>query len=197
MKPIAAMRMRAAGGAAPAQAWNPADKDADVSLSGGDTVATVVSTGSEDGSVRGVTARDASGDHSFSVTVTFPDAGGSYRTMVGIGKAGATLAQYPGYDADGYGMWANSGNLYNNAPSGSGAAYGAAYATTSVITVRVNAGALTFYINGASQGVAATGLTGTWYPMWGPGSAASGTRTGTVDTSAGQPYLPSGSNAWG
>lgn len=179
----------------PASAWNPSDKDADISLSGANTVATLVSTGSEKGAVRGVQARDASGDWAFEVDVTFPDGVGFYRAMVGIMTSSGSLAEYPGFDANGYGYWANSGNLYHN-NTGSGTGYGASYPSGTVITVRLNGGVLTFYKDGVSQGSAATGITGTWFPAWAPGSTASGTRTGTLRTS-GLTYLPSGSTAWG
>lgn len=173
-----------------ASKWNSADKDADMALSAGDTVATLVSTGTEGGVVRSVQGRSASDDHFAAMTYTGPDA----RCIAGIAKSTASLTDFPGQDADGYGYAGSNGFLYN---SGSGSSYGATFASGAIVGVRLNAGALTFYLwSGSawvSQGTAATSLTGTWYLAWGPGSTASGTRAVSLAGMA----PPSGSVAWG
>jgi hypothetical protein len=174
-------------GAVVGSAWNPSDKDADVSLSSGDTVASITAPAA--GAVRGTQGRDAGDDHYFEVTIGGAADG---RVMVGIGQAGSSLI-FPGYDGDGRGYWGNSGHKYvNNA----GSSYGATFTTGDVIGVRLNAGDLTFYKNGTSQGVAYSGLTGTWYPSFGTDASATGTRTGAIETLA-PDNLPSGSTAWG
>lgn len=173
-------------------AWNPSDKDADVALNYLNALAAVVSPAQ--GAIRGTQGRDASGDWYFEVSND--SSGGTAtdgRVLIGIGAAGAALV-YPGDSTNSWGYLGSTGDLYNNATP---AAYGATY-TTEVIGVRINAGTLTFYKNGASQGTAATGITGTVYPMWGTPTGVAGQRWGTLNT-GGWDFvaLPSGSTAWG
>jgi hypothetical protein len=77
--------------------------------------------------------------------------------IFGIATAAATMNQYIGQNAFGWGYYAN-GNKYTN---GSLSAYGATFTTNDIIGVAFDAtnGSLTFFKNGASQGVAFTGLT--------------------------------------
>lgn len=78
---------------------------------------------------------------------------------------------YPGGDGNGWGYYQNSGTKYN----GLGAvAYGASYTTGDIIGVALDAdaGTLTFYKNGVSQGQAFNNLTsGPFFPAIGNGSA--------------------------
>lgn len=182
------------------QGWNPADKDADITVSGtGDTVATLVATGSEVGAIRSVTGHTADGDYYAELTVATT---GTLVQMLGIGLASATLANYPGIDADARSYYSHTGEKYTN---NAGAAYGATYANGDVIGVRfkLNAGngELTFYKNGVSQGLAWSGgalNSGTWFLMWGPATVGAATRSCTLNT--GQSAFasaPSGVTAWG
>jgi len=87
--------------------------------------------------------------------------GTNYMTGISKSTGGST---YPGANADGWGYAGGaSGTLYNN---GSGSSYGAGYTAGDVIGIALDldAGTLTFYKNGSSQGQAASGLTGTWFP---------------------------------
>jgi hypothetical protein len=70
----------------------------------------------------------------------------------------STNSMYMGRLANSYG-YIHSGTVYNNNIS---SAYGATYTTGDVIGIALDmdAGTLTFYKNGVSQGTAATGLTG-------------------------------------
>jgi hypothetical protein len=81
-------------------------------------------------------------------------AASSYQQVVGY---------YTGYDAATYGYYGNSGNKLNN---NSFAAYGATFGNNDVmgIALDMDAGTLTFYKNNTSQGVAYTGLTGSYMP---------------------------------
>jgi hypothetical protein len=90
--------------------------------------------------------------------------------QIGIAKAGVNLDYFLGVDSRGWG-WRNSGDAWNNNVS---KPYGAAYTTGDVIgcALDVDAGTLEFYKNGASQGVAFTGLSGEFFP--GIGDASSG-----------------------
>ena len=85
----------------------------------------------------------------------------------GIAQNSSNLGSYPGgNDADGI-SWFVGGNIYRN---GSTSTYaGKTYAVGDVIgtALDMDAGTVTFYKNGVSQGVAATGLTGTWFPGFG------------------------------
>lgn len=168
--------------------WNPSDKDADISLTSADSVASI--TAPNQGALRAITGRDASGDYYFEVTAGGTDG----RVVVGIGKSSATLANHPGFDSDGYGYFGFNGNRYTGATP---VAYGATFGSGDVIGVRLNSGTLTFYKNGTTQGAAYSGLSGTFYPMWGSDTSATGTRTGTLETGAPVLYLPSGATPWG
>lgn len=80
------------------------------------------------------------------------------------------IGYYPGYTANGWG-YENTGNKNNNSV---GTTYGATYTTNDVIGVAFDAtaGSLTFYKNGASQGVAFSSLpAATYFPAVGDGSS--------------------------
>lgn len=137
--------------------WNPADIGSTVALSNGNL--TMTKTGGTSGyvSARANTGKSAGKwywENTVQVAAPF---------MVGVGKLAAVLNDFVGR-ADGWGYFSTSGNKFNG---GSSAAYGATYAVGDVIGVALDmdAGTLTFYKNGVSQGVAYSGLTGTLYPM--------------------------------
>jgi len=107
-------------------------------------------------------------------TMAFPTTGKYYfewiftdntpAAMVGIATSQAGTSTQLGGDAYGWGYHYN-GNKYNN---NSGVSYGATYTTGDVIGVAFDAGtgALEFYKNNTSQGVAYTGLTtATYFPV--------------------------------
>ena len=71
-------------------------------------------------------------------------------------------AGYPGSGSGGYGYYYD-GQKYN---AGAGSAYGASYTTGNIISIAfdADAGSLTFYKNGVSQGVAFSSIpAGTWF----------------------------------
>ncbi len=80
--------------------------------------------------------------------------------MAGIGTAQQSLTSYMSNTA-GAGYYAVDGNKYPSIES-----YGAAYTNGDVIGIALDmdAGTLTFYKNGVSQGQSHSGLTGTWFP---------------------------------
>ncbi len=91
---------------------------------------------------------------------------GSSYSMTGIvdnSFAQQTLGNYPGITSTSYGYFSRDATKYNN---GSAALYGATYTNNDVIGVALDmdAGTITFYKNGVSQGVAFTGLSGTFTP---------------------------------
>ena len=87
--------------------------------------------------------------------------------IFGILKEGGALANYIGGTIDGYGYGA-VGYRYNNGPQ---AAYGASLAVNDVIgaALDMDAGTLTFYKNGTTQGVAFSSLSGRFSPAYSVG----------------------------
>ena len=99
------------------------------------------------------------------------EAGGA-NTQPGITPASDDLAgnvgTYPSNNLNFRGYYAPSGNKITGPGAGS-ASYGASFTTGDIIGIAFDAGAgsLTFYKNGVSQGVAFTGLTGEYIPVFG------------------------------
>ena len=112
----------------------------------------------------------STGIQQFEVVITTLPSGTSFN--IGVGTSSASTASYTGSGVGSYGYNASNGQKYL---LGSASAYGATYGVGDVIGVVVNftTGALTFYKNGVSQGVAsATGMLGlTLFPMAGPSSS--------------------------
>jgi len=101
--------------------------------------------------------------------VLYTNLTGSTYGMTGIvdnNFAQQTLGNYPGVSATSYAYYNADGKKYN---AGAGATYGATYADNDVIGIALDmdAGTLTFYKNGVSQGTAFTGLSGTFTPAVG------------------------------
>jgi hypothetical protein len=136
--------------------WNPADKSVNITLTNGNLTATAGGTG---GSVRSTLGK-SSGKWYFEIY----QSGG--QNPVGIGNSSASLAHYAGYDVNGYGYLA--GLLYHAGTTSYGGATSASHWWG--IALDMDNKTLTFIYNNISQGIAATGLTGTWFAM--PGSAA-------------------------
>jgi hypothetical protein len=89
-----------------------------------------------------------------------------------------------------------NGNKYINA---TGSAYGATYATGDKIGVQWNAtaGTVTFYKNGASQGVAASGLSGSYSPCVGIYVDTTARKAiGNFGNSTFQYAVPTGASGW-
>lgn len=103
-------------------------------------------------------------------------ASGSVFESIGIAREGESLLVNPGYNSTSYAYNSFDGNKRNNVGSnGGGTAYGATYSSGDVIRVELNmdAGTLEFFkqTGGSgsfvSQGVAYTGLSGTYFPFFG------------------------------
>jgi hypothetical protein len=98
---------------------------------------------------------------------------------IGILKDTGLLTTYPGGNSDGYGYVASNGSKYN----GSGAvSYGSTYTAGDIIGVALdmNGGSLTYYKNNTSQGVAFTGIDGTFAPAI---SDVTSSSTGSISVS--------------
>lgn len=177
----------------PSYGWNPADKSPNIVLSGGDSIATLISTGSQGGSIRGVTGHNAAtADRYFEVQMNTT---ATFVQMLGVGRTNADLNNFPGIDPFAWSYYSHNGERYNNS---AGTAYGATFAALDVIGVWLKNGDLRFFKNGVDQGLAFSGLTGTLFPMWGPATFGAGTRSALLNTGTG-PFLslPTGAVAWG
>lgn len=172
---------------------NSADKDADVTLSGSNYAASIVNAGS----VRSTPALHGERVY-FEVKCTLVDAG--QNLYIGVGNSSAAIGAYPGSDANSIGYRANGQRFI----SGSGAAYGATFATNDVIGVaidgrpaargsRQNHFRVYFYKNGVAQNsgnpdteagfiAPAVNATGLAYAMIGDNAVA----TVTVSVNLGQ-----------
>ncbi len=130
-----------------------------------------------------------SGKHQFEVIF----GGASPSTiMIGVGYRKLPPELYPGADTGGWGY-------YNSIPAqrytqGSSSAYGATYSAGDVIGVVFEDGSLTFYKNGVSQGVAATGITSQVVYPW---AGTTNSSTVTAEMVATLQYPVSGAVPWG
>jgi len=99
--------------------------------------------------------------------------------LVGIARIDANPASLIGSQAISYAYKETNGNKINN---GTSTAYGTTGAHVGV-ALDLDAGTLTFYVNGVSQGVAFSGISGTFLPAWSEDSAGGGSG---VDVNFGQ-----------
>ena len=116
----------------------------------------------------------SSGKWYWEVTITVSSVSPT-AAIIGITNqpSASAVSNYPGFAANGWGYSGSDANKYNN---GSGTAYGATFTTNDVIgfAFDADAGSITAYKNGVSQGVMFSSLAaGTYYPAIGDGSALS------------------------
>lgn len=140
--------------------WNSADKNSLISLDESDKRAYSTSGGVWR-TVRSPTSFTTGGTGFLMVEVQIV---GSPDVIVGFAKSTASIANgaFVGSDANGWGCYGSNGNKFN---SGSGTAYGASLTTGDKFRAKLFAnGDLEFFKNGVSQGIAFTGLSGTFYP---------------------------------
>ena len=139
---------------------NPLDKGANVSVTEGNLLATISSTGGVVLSSIGI----SSGKWYWEMTRN-----GGADCVIGIANSSVSRTAYLGSDANGWGYIGSNGNKVNN---GSSASYGSSYATNIVIGVALDmdSGTVTFYRNNVSQGTAYSSLTGTIYAAFGTGN---------------------------
>jgi hypothetical protein len=106
----------------------------------------------------------------------------TYGLFNGIALSSEFTATYVGNTSTSYSYWGQNGNKYNN---GSGSSYGATYGVNDIIGVALDldAGTLTFYKNNVSQGVAYSGLTGSYVPAF---SFSTALMTGQYSVNFGQ-----------
>lgn len=162
-----------AGGAGAAVTWNPADKSANLTLSGGNLVVTkTAGGGTHDGTAR-ATSSKSTGKFYWEVLVNTV-AAGNEECAAGIANASAPLTNYIGVDANGWGYVGVNGFKYHG---GSGTSFGNTYTDNDVVMVALDmtAGNVWFGKNGVWQGSgspnpatgtapAFTGITGSIFP---------------------------------
>jgi hypothetical protein len=136
--------------------WDPAQIGGNITLSNGNK--TVTEVGGSLHSAR-ATVGVSTGKYYWEINV-----GSGGDVFTGVGTSSATLNNYLGIDVNGHGYYSVTGNYFTN---GAGGAYGATYTTGDVIGIALDmdAGEIEMFKNNVSQGVMATGLTGTMYPM--------------------------------
>jgi hypothetical protein len=175
-------------------AWNNADKGTGLVVSANGRSCHSSNTAA---SIRGSQGRAVGTSYYFEVTYSGGDSVADNVALAGIGKATAGLTSFPGADANAWGYYpAGPAQVYNN---GSGSSLsGGANVSTFGVWLRSD-GSLRIKTSGTDPTVnATTGLTGTWFPMWGQGSG-SGVRECAINTGATTFALglPSGATAWG
>lgn len=156
--------------AAPAVTWNPSDRDADITLSGSNLIASSTGAAAQ-GSIRATLGR-STGLYYFEARI---DAIGNAFILVGAAKASFTVSgQYLGEPAavESVGYFGVDGTALFSA---SGGAYGTTYTTGDVIGVAINftTGKIWFSKNNtwqnsgdpvAGTGQAWAGITGEYFP---------------------------------
>jgi hypothetical protein len=150
--------------------WNPADKHATVSLSGGNLTATGGTASDTNGAVRSTVGK-SSGKWYWEVTVV--TVGTNFQAH-GIGSGTQNLDAGNAYaNLEGLRVYFSfNGNKYLPAT-----AYGASFTAGDVLgfALDMDAGTLVAYKNNVSQGTLVSGLTGTIYAYSIPASANGGT----------------------
>jgi len=175
--------------------WNPSDKNAGITLSGGNLIAT--RTSGTNGSGRATNGLSAGLVYAeFTITAVGND------PQVGFANSSALLADWLGQDANGWGYDTN-GQFYNN---GANVSTPGAYTTGDVLGLAINftTGKAWWRKNGtwngdpvAGTGQAVSGLTGTLYLAWGFFSGTSESITLNTGGSSFAGSIPSGYAAWG
>ena len=160
--------------------WNPLDKGSSCVLSAGNLIAAATSTGS----VRSVFGASSG---KWYWEITNDSAAGQQFTLLGVGKSTESVSGtnvYPGTGADGYAWFAYDGKKYNN---GTDTSYGASWSDAGVVigvALDMDAGTVEFYRNGVAQGTAFTGLSGTFFAMFGGGAGSASVGTANFGATA-------------
>jgi hypothetical protein len=175
--------------------WNPADQGTGMALSNGNLTST---------SAANVGGRATGGKSSGKWYAEFTmGAASTANALLGVANSSATLANYPGADANGWVYYGDGRKVNNN----SFTAYGTAYAATNVLMIALDMdnGKVFFGKSGtwqasgdpaAGTNAAFTGLSGTLMAIWGDAGGTSPAATGNWGQSAFTYSAPSGFSAW-
>ena len=138
----------------------------------------------------------SAGEWAWTATVTANSSGTTSALVAGMSNKPGGFINYPGYTADGWGYYGDTGAIYHN---GSILGYGTTFGVGDVLGFKfeASAGTLKFYKQTAGTGefvlqFTVSGLpSGTYFPSCGDGG---GTRTGTIHYNFGQ--QPLSNTAW-
>jgi len=142
--------------------WNPADKNAAITLSNGNLTVRGTSYGVE--GVRGTGGWDASGKHAFEATI---DTTLTYDEFVGIAAIGDSLADSYTTAAHLVAYYPTSFNYYHSGYVSASGSTGVTAGIGTVLGIVLDGGALKIYIDGVLKFTPVTGLSGTFYPYAG------------------------------
>ncbi|MDI6717739.1 MAG: hypothetical protein QMD86_01680, partial [Patescibacteria group bacterium] len=151
-----------------APALNPNDKNANIALSNGNLTASSTDGGASWKCVRANVGK-SSGKWYWEATQNAPGGNNNYVMGIGVANSSASLNNYCGADANGWMYSGFNGNKFNNASGTSGLVYGSVYYNVGDVigvSLDMDAGTITMYKNGVSQGVMYSGLSGTFYPAF-------------------------------
>lgn len=167
--------------------WNPADKNADVALSGGDLTTTI--SGGETGGVRSTIGK-ATGKWYWEYNMTTLD---TKQVILGIANGTWDVDNYLGNDTNSWGYYVNLGDKFTN---DTGTGYAAVGNDGDVLGVLLNMddGEISFRVNNTDVGVAFTGITGTIFAALG-NINANHTITANFGASAFVYSVPAGYNS--
>ena len=166
--------------------WSPTDKSGAITLSNGNLTASVPASGAM--------VRSAIGKSSGKWYWEYTVGGSTDGPIGGIANASASLAQYTGSNVNSWGYYGFNGLKYTNA---TGAAYGSAFGIGAVIGVALDmdAGTITFYLNGVNKGVAYSGLSGAMYASYSGSGSNVGSAVANFGASAFAYTVPAGFNS--
>ncbi len=169
--------------------WDNAARDADIALSNDNRTASITTA---TGAVRSMTSHTNDGNGYYAEITLLT----STEALMGLMTSAASLAQYPGQNANSWAYDSISGARYTNDVP---VAYGPAATTGNVIGILYSGGALTFSRNGVSMGVAFSGLNaGPYFLGWGAFQSPAGLRSCTLNTGqAPFSFAPPGALPWG
>lgn len=142
--------------------WNPADKSAAVTLSGGNLAASATTGSLNNASVRGTVGKNT-GKWYWEYTIT------TFDPFSGTMLVGVSNLSFPinttagvGTTSDSWAWSSFGGAIHGGATVGNGGQY--THGDVIGFALDMNAGTLTLYINGSATGIVFTGLTGVIYP---------------------------------
>lgn len=166
--------------------WNPSDKNANIVLSGGNLIAT---DGSDAWSGVRANIGVSTGKWYWEITITLL----SNDFMVGAARAAQSLSN-DGTGSQAYSYYTALTSHYK--VYASNVSYGAAFATGDVVGIALDLdnGTIEFFLNGASQGVAFTGISADTYFPWFNSYQAAQIATANFGASAFAYSVPSGFN---
>jgi hypothetical protein len=160
--------------------WNPLALGSDATLSNGNLDISYGTSGTISPTIS--TFGMSSGKWYWEITITAVSAPNSVLGITNVSSS-SSAGVFVGNNANGWGYYAFDGTKYNN---NSASAYGATYTTNDVIgfAFDADAGSITAYKNGVSQGVMFSSLAaGTYYPAISDGSSP---QTFSASTNFGQ-----------